>query len=294
MYYTESLPDDEIVLNVMYSNIQGFTGKKTCLGYTINSMNADVVLLAETMCRKVEMNGCHCICPKKSVGQNVAVLLCGKVCAPNKMKLYEPNEVVNMIGVRVELYGFGLRFYTAHLKQQSTTSRADFACQFDEIKNQARSANAGREPWLLVFDANVHVGGEVIDGCEDKQDWGGKKLLEMVNDEGLTIVNSLDLCHGIVTRVDPRNGTESSIDLALCNTFMLQYVVEMEIDEDEKWKMKKYGKKVTQTDHNTIKVQLKFKRNGSNNTEVTTRYNLKNDEAKVRMQENIMADMDPE
>ena len=44
----------------------------------------------------------------------------------------------------------------------------------NEIKNQARSANAGREPWLLVSDANVHVGGEVIDGCKDKQDWGGK------------------------------------------------------------------------------------------------------------------------
>ena len=39
----------------------------------------------------------------------------------------------------------------------------------------------------------------------------------------------MDMCDGVVTRVDPRNGTKSTIDLAVCNTFMM--------DKVEKWKL---------------------------------------------------------
>ena len=241
----------------MYANIQGFTGKKTSLQHTMNALDADVVLLAETMTRKIALKDCKCICPKDSVGQNVGVILSGKVTGYEKMKLYEPNDVINMIGVRIEVRGVGVRFYTAHLKQQSTTPRDEIAKQFDEIRTQFRSANYGREAMLLVFDANVHVGSEGIRGCKDVQDWGGQKLLSLIRNEGLTIVNNTDKCEGLVTRVDPRNGSKSTIDLAICNTFMVNNVVKMSIDEKEKWRLKKYGKKVTQTDHNTITLELK-------------------------------------
>ena len=73
----------------------------------------------------------------------------------------------------------------------------------------------------MIFDANVHVGADGVNGCEDSQDWGGVLLLSLVASEGLTIVNNLDLCDGVVTRVDPRNGKESTIDLA----FSLQFFV---------------------------------------------------------------------
>ena len=106
------------------------------------------------------------------------------------MKLYEPNLTINMIGVRIEIQNVGLRFYTAHLKQQSTNSREDISSQFDEIKCQFRSANRGREAMLMIFDANVHVGAEGIGGCVDVQDWGGKVLMSLVSDEGLTIIKS--------------------------------------------------------------------------------------------------------
>ena len=224
-------------ITIMYANIQGFTGKKTSLQHTMDSVNASVVLLAETMTRKVELKGYQCINPKESVGQNVAVLTAGKTCSYDKMKLYEPNGTINMIGVRIEVKGVGIRVYTAHLKQQSTHTQEEISCQFDEIKNQFRSANIGREGMIIVFDANVHVGHEGINKCEDVQDVGGRMLMSVVRDEGLTIVNNMDLCDGVVTRVDPRNGTKSSIDLALCNTFMLDKVDKMVIDEDEQWKL---------------------------------------------------------
>ena len=128
------------------------------------------------------------------------------------MKLYEPNETGKNIGIRL---------YTAHLKQQSVHTKDEISSQFDEIRNQFRSASIGREGMMILFDANVHVGHEGINKCKDSQDNGGEMLMNLVRDEGLTIVNNLELCDGCVTRVDPRNGTTSSIDLVICNTFML-------------------------------------------------------------------------
>ena len=43
---------ESAILNIMYANIQGFTGKRTSLQYTMNAVKADVVSLAETMTRK--------------------------------------------------------------------------------------------------------------------------------------------------------------------------------------------------------------------------------------------------
>ena len=68
-------------LVIMYANIQGFTGKKTSLQYIMKALEADIVLLTETMTRKVLLPGCRCIYPDRSVGQNVAILLSGKVSA---------------------------------------------------------------------------------------------------------------------------------------------------------------------------------------------------------------------
>ena len=277
---------------IMYANIQGFTGKKTSLAHTIQSTNAGITLLAETMTRKVELKGCVSVCPNKSVGQNVAVLLSGDVCSYEKMKLYEPNETVNMLGIRIEVKNVGIRLYTAHLKQLSAHTKDEISSQFDEIRNQFRSASIGREGMMILFDANVHVGNEGIAKCKDKQDYGGEILINLVKDEGLTIVNNLDLCEGVVTRVDPRNGTASSIDLVICNTFMLDKVEKMVIDEEEQWKLKKYAKCVTKTDHHTIIVNLKVgKSSGNNKKPDLVRYNLKNEEARCRMKQSIELDV---
>ena len=99
----------------------------------MNTTKADIVLLAETLTRKVNIRGCRCIYPEESVGQNVAIVLSGKACSAEKMKLYEPNDTVNMLGIRLQIGKIGIRIYTAHLKQQSIHSKEDISRQFDEI-----------------------------------------------------------------------------------------------------------------------------------------------------------------
>ena len=64
------------------------------------------------------------------------------------IKMYEPNDIVNMIGIRIELLKSGIRLYTAHLKQQSVCTREDISLQFEEIRKQFQDANKAEEKCL--------------------------------------------------------------------------------------------------------------------------------------------------
>ena len=35
----------------------------------------------------------------------------------------------------------------------------------------------------MAFDANVHVGADIIQGSTEIQDWGGKLLMEIIKEE---------------------------------------------------------------------------------------------------------------
>ena len=272
---------------LMYSNIQGFLGKKDSIIDIMERAMCDICLLTETMTVNVKLKGMKCITAKKSVGQNVAIVLRGSVAGVVPMKLYEPNEVVNMLGVRLEIAKNNFkRFYTAHLKQMSTNDKDTIIDQFEEIRQQFRQAAISGEGMLLVCDANVHVGGAAIPGCKDEQDWGGVKVLEIIESEGLYLVNREELCNGIVTRVDPRNGTRSTLDLAICNEHMFTNITEMVIDEKEEFRPTKYcGKKSTKSDHNTILLKLNVGKIA--NTKSVPFFNTRCESGQLRFQEEL-------
>ena len=91
------------IISIMYSNIQGFTKKKKSLLYIMDELDCDICLLAETLTRTIKMKGCRCITPNKSVGQNVCIIVRNKLVDKDIIKMYEPNDAVNMIGIRIEL-----------------------------------------------------------------------------------------------------------------------------------------------------------------------------------------------
>ena len=209
----------------------------------------------------VKMDRMKCITSKKSVGKNVAIVLRNQCAGLVPMRLYEPNDVINMIGIRIETAKNRYqRFFTAHMKQMSTNDRESILNQFEEIKLQFHLADTCKEGMLIVCDANVHVG-PAIPGCKDKRDWAGEILMKLIENESLYLLNREDLCRGVVTRVDPSNGSKSTLDLAICNEYMIDSMIEMVIDEEGEYKPTKYvGKKVTRTDHNTIFLKMEIEK----------------------------------
>ena len=270
-------------LAVMYSNIQGITKKKESLINIMEELDIDICLLAETLTRNVKIDGCRCFTPNKSVGQNVCIIIRKKVVDNDIIKLYEPNETINMIGIRIEMLNSCIRIYTAHLKQQSVSSRDETAAQFEELRKQFQDATKCNEGMLIVFDANVHLGREVLKNVAEKQDWGGKELMKLVGEENLIVLNALDICSGNITRIDPRNGNGTTIDLAICNQFLVDKVPEMKIDEEEIYKPMNYAPVIKKTDHNTITLKVKVDRRPKRKPEAYI--NLKDNDGKVAFKE---------
>ena len=117
---------------VLHSNIQGFTRKKESIKEILQRSNCDVCLLTETMTTNVKLHGMKCITPKKTVGQNVAIILRNQSAGLVPMILYEPYDTINMMGVRLELAKNNFkRFYTAHMKQISTKEKEAITNQFE-------------------------------------------------------------------------------------------------------------------------------------------------------------------
>ena len=179
---SRSKKQNDTIINIVYSNIQGITKKKESLTHIMEELGCDVCLLAETMTRTIKIKDCRCFTANKSIGQNVCVIVRNKLIDKKIIKMFEPNELVNMLGIRIELLNTGIRLYTAHLKQQSVCSREDIAAQFEEIRKQFQDASKGNERMLIILDANVHVGKEVIKGGIEKQDWGGKMMMKMIEE----------------------------------------------------------------------------------------------------------------
>ena len=276
-------------IKIVYSNIQGFIGKKTSITEIMEALECDICLLTETMTTNVKLEGLKCITAAKSIGQNVAIVLRKKMNGLPVIKLYEPNDTINMMGIRIETAKNNYqRIYTAHLKQTSTNSKDIIRAQFQEIVNQFRQATMCQEGMVLVCDANVHVGGAEIPRCEDVQDWAGGELASIIRAEGLHLLNSKKLCEGVVTRVDPRNGTRTTIDLAICNEFIIDKIQNMKIDEEELFRPTNYkGTKTTKTDHNTIIIQLKVKKVAIK--EQVSYFNTKSEEGMAAFKEKMQS-----
>ena len=71
---------------------------------------------------------------------------------------------------------------------------------------------------------------------------------------------------------------------------MADKIMSMIIDENEQWKLKKYGRKITKTDHNTIILELKVEKNPCEKTKKPVRYNVKNEESRRNFCRNIEDD----
>ena len=137
---------------LVYSNIQGFTGKRDSIQEIRKTVDCDICLLTETMTVNVKMDGMKCITSKKSVGQNVAIVLRNQCAGLVPMRLYELNDVINMIGIRIETAKNRYqRFFTAHMIQMSTNDRESISNLFEEIKLQFHLADTCRECQLCVM-----------------------------------------------------------------------------------------------------------------------------------------------
>ena len=126
----------------------------------------------------------------------------------------------------------------------------------DEEVIRASRAGAG---FVLHFDGNLWAGENIIPGDPRQQNRNGKLFEEFLGrNPHLSVVNSLPLCEGLITRRRLRDGNleESILDFYVVCDRVLPHIVRMEIDESKKYVLTNYeqvrkGGKAADTDHAT-------------------------------------------
>ena len=104
----------------------------------------------------------------------------------------------------------------------------------DEDVLAAKDAGAG---FILHCDGNLWAGRGIIPGDPRPQNRNGKFFQEFLERNNLTVVNSLSICEGVITRRRLKEGhvEESILDFFVVCSLVLPYVTRLVVDERQQY-----------------------------------------------------------
>ena len=122
---------------------------------------------------------------------------------------------------------------------------------------------------VIQLDANAHLGPNIIKGDPNERNSNGTLFNDFLeSNPAITVVNSLKLCEGLITRRrETTKGVEESVlDFFLVNEKMVQYLTKMKVDEEEQYALtnlvqKRKTKATKKSDHRTLILELNIQFN---------------------------------
>ena len=129
---------------------------------------------------------------------------------------------------------------------QETQSNEIKALYWSQLSYEVEEAEQSGSAIIIQMDGNLWCGPNLIKGDPNIQNQNGKLFqLFLENYPHLTIVNSLDICEGTLTRVRKTvNREEKSIlDFFIICDKILPYVKKMVVDEKKEYILSSYQKK---------------------------------------------------
>ena len=137
---------------------------------------------------------------------------------------------------------------------------------------------------MLQMDGNLHSGPDLMKNDPNPQNKNGKMFMDFLErNPTLIVVNSLQVCEGLITRKREVQGKieESVLDFFIINEKMRPFLQKMLIDEDRKFSLSNFAqmrqnKRVIESDHNPIIVDLNI-HYSKRKPERIEMFNLKNE-----------------
>ena len=260
-----------IKFNVLGSNANGILNKLESLKHNIDKFQPSIVTLQETKARKmgsIRLKGYQIFEKIRSGGGGGGLLtavdqnLCPVLISTGK---YEDSEIIT---VQAKVGVYDVRIINAYGPQEEDGN--DIVFKFwQEIEQEIVDAKDENCLVIVQLDANAKIGKENLKDDPNNVTDNGKILLDVVERNTMCIVNTLDLCKGLITRerTAALKIEKSVIDYVLICEDMKKYVVEMNIDDERIHVLTKYAgkrgkKKRVQSDHNIMhcKFSITFER----------------------------------
>ena len=176
------------------------------------------------------------------------------------------DDEVEVLVVEVWVNQFPIRIVNGYGPQMSDNSdrKRKFWTFLEKQVNNAIIAGAGI---IVQMDGNSHLGPTIIEGDVNEQNGNGKLFCDfLLRNTHLTLINSLSMCEGKITRMrKTTKGVEKSIlDVFIACDKILPYVTKMTIDENRENALTNFKRvrshgRVIESDHNVIFLNLNLK-----------------------------------
>ena len=177
----------------------------------------------------------------------------------------EGENDTEAMSVKIFLKDFELRIITAYGPQENALKeQKDYFWDF--IEEEINQAELEGDGLIIQMDGNLHAGSDLIKGDPNHQNKNGKLFCGLLDrNPQLIVVNSLDVCEGIITRKrDIENRTEEAVlDFVVINEKMKPFLRKMKIDEDRNMTLINLAqfqknKKFIETDHHAMILEMDF------------------------------------
>ena len=132
------------------------------------------------------------------------------------------------------------------------------------IEKEVIQAEAEEQGIIIQMDGNLHAGEKIIKNDPNPQNLNGKLFMDFLQrNETLTVVNSLNICEGLITRqrLLKSRSEKAVLDFFITNEKLSPYLKRMIVDEKREFSLGnfsqyKQNKRVIETDHNGLILEL--------------------------------------
>ena len=175
----------------------------------------------------------------------------------------EGNDETEVLSVQVVVGKIPVRIVLGYGPQENAP--IDKKNRFWEaIEKEVSQAEIEGHGVLLQMDGNLHAGSALVKGDPNPQNRNGKLFMEFLErNKSLTVVNTLNLCQGIITRrreLETRT-EEAVLDFCIVNDKLRPFINKMIIDEARDFCLSnvdqvKKNERIIETDHNGLIVEF--------------------------------------
>ena len=201
------------------------------------------------------------------------------------------DEEVEALSVDIFVKDFKIRCVVAYGCQESDLENRKTAF-WDYLGEEVSLAEQAEAGFILHMDGNLWAGDRIIPGDPRIQNKNGKRFQSFLEEhQNLTVVNSLSLCEGVITRSRNKDGKveESVLDFFIVCNRVLPYVRKMKIDTNKEHVLTNYARlrldgKITESDHFTQYMDLDLEID-SISTEKREILNFKNEQGQKKFKD---------
>ena len=150
---------------------------------------------------------------------------------------------VNKLEARL-VVGYGACESDRQAKKLDITQKERKQILWDYLETEVSEAENKCQGLVIQIDANASLGPEWINDDPNPQTTNGKLFADFLErNPALIVVNSLNICKGLITRCRKTiNKTEKSVlDFFLVNSVMLPFVEEMKIDDTDEYTLSNHS-----------------------------------------------------